>query len=387
MINRNWPRTSLRLVVILVFVAPGVSCGQKAGIWKGTMVKRDGLTIVKNPDDPIWPPNVLDLREELSLGEKEGGREESLFSLIRGIDADKNGNIYVLDRNPPFIRVFDKSGAFMLKIGQKGQGPGEMESPNSFQITPSQEVMVFDWPTRRLTFFSPEGQCLRQISTASVPPFISVKKDASGNLVGIPLLPPPAGQELRKLAPDLKPLLSVARIESEGSGEEFYVLSPYLMFDVATNGNIIWARSDQYVLHILSPEGRIIREIHKDYKPQEVTETYKRSVADRFRRVDASGQSFKLKFAKHFPPIYNLSADEQGRVFVETYEKVRANPDWTYFDVFDAQGRYLTKVPIKHRGGQELIWKKGCLYKVEQDDEGYSVVKKFKVAWNFGGKN
>jgi len=45
----------------------------------------------------------------------------------------------------------------------------------------------------------------------------------------------------------------------------------------------------------------------------------------------------------------------------------------------DKEGKYMAKVPL---GARPQSWKKGKLYTIEQDEEGYPVVKRYKVNWN-----
>jgi len=59
------------LLVLIVFV----SCQKQEAEWKGTIEEVDGVTIVKNPKEPMYGQDIFSLEEELSIGEAEG-REE-----------------------------------------------------------------------------------------------------------------------------------------------------------------------------------------------------------------------------------------------------------------------------------------------------------------------
>ena len=104
------------------------SYAQEKPEWKGTIEVQDGVTIVKNPKEPMYGEDVLRFEEELSIGEPEG-REEYMFSLISSIDVDSNGNIYVLDVKESHIKVFDTDGKFIRIIGKSGQGPARKVCP------------------------------------------------------------------------------------------------------------------------------------------------------------------------------------------------------------------------------------------------------------------
>ena len=104
----------LSLFIIFVF------CGKQDAEWKGTIEEVDGVTVVRNPQEPLYSEDVFSLEEELSIGKAEG-REEYMFSLI-AIDVDGHENIYILDKKSAQIRVFDKTGKHILSFGKKGQG-------------------------------------------------------------------------------------------------------------------------------------------------------------------------------------------------------------------------------------------------------------------------
>ena len=49
--------------------------------------------------------------------------------------------------------------------------------------------------------------------------------------------------------------------------------------------------------------------------------------------------------------------------------------------VFDSkQGKYIAKIPLKFK---PQTWKKNKLYSIEEDEEGFQVVKRYKVTWNY----
>ena len=83
-----------------------------------------------------------------------------------------------------------------------------------------------------------------------------------------------------------------------------------------------------------------------------------------------------IKFAKNFPAFGRLFIDDENRIFAETYE--RTKEEEVYFDVFDSNGRYIYKVPLKP-GRKNCIWKKNKLYTIDETEEGFPVVKRYKV--------
>jgi hypothetical protein len=84
----------------------------------------------------------------------------------------------------------------------------------------------------------------------------------------------------------------------------------------------------------------------------------------------------KLVVPKYFPAIHSITTDDEGRIFVRTYKKIGERK--YYNDVFDSEGRYITKVSLKDR---LQVWKKNKLYTIEEDKEGYQKIKRYKVTW------
>jgi hypothetical protein len=82
---RGEMNSKTKLISIILFLPALlilVSCQQQKAEWKGTIEEVDGVTVVKNPKEPMYSENVVSLKEELSIGEAEG-RKEYMFSQIR----------------------------------------------------------------------------------------------------------------------------------------------------------------------------------------------------------------------------------------------------------------------------------------------------------------
>ena len=86
-------------------------------------------------------------------------------------------------------------------------------------------------------------------------------------------------------------------------------------------------------------------------------------------------------FPRYFPVFRSISIDQEGRVFAGTYERIETGEDYFYYyDVFDSEGKYIAKVPLRR---SPRVWKKNRLYTIEEDEEGYQYVKRYKVNWKY----
>jgi len=92
-----------------------VSCKQQKTEWKGTTEEVDGVTVVKNPNEPMYGEDILILEEELTIGVAEGA-EEYMFLDAREVAVDNRERIFVTDLRGVHIKVFDKFGNFITII-------------------------------------------------------------------------------------------------------------------------------------------------------------------------------------------------------------------------------------------------------------------------------
>ena len=104
---------------------------------------------------PVWK-----VTEELRIGSDAG---PTLFADIRGIGANKAGNIVVLDAKPQEIRMFDSHGKFLKLVAGKGKGPGEITDANGFYMTPDGRIWVNDPSSARFSIYKADGSFERQI--------------------------------------------------------------------------------------------------------------------------------------------------------------------------------------------------------------------------------
>ena len=94
-----------------------VSCGGGKAGWKGSIDVIEGVTVIKNPIEPLYGIEAFIMEEDLSIGEAEG-REEYMFQQISSIAVGPNEDIYVLDGKAKHVKVFDKQGNYIRTIGK-----------------------------------------------------------------------------------------------------------------------------------------------------------------------------------------------------------------------------------------------------------------------------
>ena len=358
------------------------SCSSGDSGWGGTITEVDGVTIVKNPIEPLYGEDVLILSEELSIGVEEG-EDEYMFQMVQDIDADAHGNIYVVEGRLAHVRVYDGDGEYQRTIGTRGQGPGELQMPIYIQVTDSDEIAVHDYSGQRLSFFSMEGEFLRQKSTSSTgSPFIPIRINPQGNLTTIAAFGPPpvGGKQLKYFNADLE-LISMITKEERDMRKTFDIGKPTWFCDVSKSGRIFWGNSEKYTINILDRDCTLIRQITKEYEPHAITAEDKESYRERY--ASALERGLKIEFRSHYPAFGEINVDEEERLFVRTFKKVEGRDNRYYHDVFDAEGSYIATIPITANLSRQAVWKNTKLYTIEMNEEGYQQVIRYRVTWNF----
>jgi len=371
--------TIVSIVLVLSILIITVSCNQQKTEWKGTIEEIDGVTIVKNPKEPIYSEDIFSLEEELTIGEKQGN-EENMFSEIIDVGVDDEENICILDFKEAHIKVFNKDGEYLTTIGKRGQGPGEIQRPMNLVITPGGKILVNDRGARFLHYFTLSGEYIRSVRQTKLLSLIRPKVDSQNNIVARIIVTDTDrvwSFVLKKFDSELNELYTIFSNEYELSPQTRNLFIPDCFWDVAKNDSIIWGYSDKYEFEVLDRAGRVTRKIIKDYTPVEITKEEKQKwIRDSYGETGIPPDT-EVSWDRYHNAFRFMNIDDEGRIFVQTYEKT-SNENGYFYDVFDSEGKYIAKIPLKVR---PRVWKKNKLYTVEEDEVGYQYVKRYKVTW------
>jgi len=82
-------------------------------------------------------------------------------------------------------------------------------------------------------------------------------------------------------------------------------------------------------------EGNLIQKIRKEYEPIVVSDQV---IQEKKKLFEAFGE--KIWFPKFWLPMGNFFLDDDGRIFVKTFDKGE-NPDEYIFDIFNPEGVFI----------------------------------------------
>src|SRR4030067_3223125 len=108
----------------------------------------------------ISPQKVIQIKEELTIGEELSKQKELLFVRPDFIMTDSEGSIFIAESVEKTIRKFDKNGKYLFKFGRRGKGPGEFQDLTSVSINKGDTLIIIDQLLYRISFFSKEGNYL-----------------------------------------------------------------------------------------------------------------------------------------------------------------------------------------------------------------------------------
>ncbi len=359
------------MIVLALAFGSGLATGPQGPAWQGKMEKKDGLTIVSNPRLPLYRSDAVTLKEDLSFGEAQGGKEYMFFHAW-GIDVDEGGGIYVMDQGDACIKVYAENGTYLRSIGRKGQGPGELQNPNTFHLIGNHRLVFEDF-YRGLNIFTQEGQFISFLPTSD---FIDVLVTPENRIVARvnAIKSGLRGKEIRVYDGELNLRTALLFIPEEPRDPQ--VVKPFA-------GGFHWAQSqgdrvavsykDDYEIDVLSLKGGSNLRIRRDFDRVKITK----------EEIDAMQKWIrgrKADIPEYHPALQGIWADDEGRFYAKTYERTKDDKSF-YYDIFDREGRYLARVPIPLTITPR-VWKNHAMLGLEEDSEGFQKVKRYSVGWH-----
>jgi hypothetical protein len=346
----------------------------------------DGIPVVYNPKEPVPIDGVsvkLALKHELTIGQ-ESGDENYVFLGLQIFAVDEQERIFVLDwKDKTKVKVFDTKGNNLCSFGTGGKGPGEINRPFRLIDVPGGGIAVLDAGSK-LIFFSPEGELLKEVPLEK---FASLRRylvDTDGYIYGHvwSFDETKATAKFMKFSPAMEPLITLASFDQKIMRRVFRPFSEEFFIKLTADGNLLWTTPSEYKLTIIDKDGKVLKKIIKDYDPVKITdadreELIKATFGERGIRPD-----IKADIPKHFPAIRHIAGGGDGRIYVRTHDYIKGEGGRLFrHDVFDAEGRYITK--FYHTETETVMWiYKNKLYtRVEESAGGMEKVKIYSLIW------
>ena len=347
------------------------------------IVKQEGgVAVVHNPKKPVSIPNYPSkfvLNEDLSIG-VESGDEDYMFSELFTLEVDDEGNIFAVDTKEECIKVFDNNGHYRGRIGQKGQGPGEIQNYGRIFFLGSY-VAIIDTGNNRLSFFKKNGEYVKHIPLGKYRS-PDARLDSRGYVYKFVLNfeDGPVG-ELIKLDADFKLVSKITSIKLPQQVPPAELMER-IYFRVTDNDSLVWVRTFKYELNIVDKDGNLVKRIIREHEPIKVTVGRLKKEARRRYPNRPIPEEFSIPshFPKYFPIFYYFIFDDVGRIYVCNYYR---EGDVYAYDVFDSEGRYFSKFTLPENEMLAVV-KSGKAYTmIKENEAGIPQVKRYKVTWEY----
>jgi hypothetical protein len=268
----------------------------------------------------------------------------------------ETGNVLIVDRDAPTLRMFDRTGRPLWTRGRTGAGPGEYGYAMRAAIGPGGTIHVVDMRLRRLTRLGPTGAVTQSLTFPFFPMAVAAR-GRQGELVVLTDDFRGAGTLERWLPTAAAP----TTIMSLSTPKPTAAVSVSPSVAIAPNGDIAYLQTgDRYEIHRLSAAGQpiadIVREIPRPRRtPEEIAAARQHTLgAGAQTRAAMEGKSSgagtrslvpaedPLEF-KSYASADGLRYDEAGRLWVRTQ---RGAGRTTTFDIFAPNATYLGELTV-----------------------------------------
>jgi len=386
--------TAITFSLLILFNA----CGEQKAHGQRTIEEPDGVTVVKNPLEPLNPEMQIIFEEDLTIGVEEGD-ENYMFGSQVFVNTDDEGNIYVTDWDRTTVRKYDSNGNFLQSIGRLGQGPGEFQDISEVRFDIEGNIYLNDLKIQRISFLSKEGNYLKGIKFPTI--FERVVINSKGFYIAMSADNVELGKskkwdyvyglfdenfnlmaEFLRLPQEVNAQYknpdSITQIIADSLSKEAFV--PFVNYVLGKNDSIYFGYPKNYEIKVYSPEGKLGKIIQRDFEPVEIGERHKEyfehNQSERFlAKIPPNEEKrvFELvKYPKYKPAYERFILMENGWIFV-VVDSVRDGS--TLVDIFNKDGEYLAQFETDISTGW-LSFNNGKAYTVATIDD-YKFIKRY----------
>jgi hypothetical protein len=396
-------------LALLIWTLIGACTGSETTRGGAEITDSAGVVLVRNLGNADWSavPRPA-LVEDLRIGVVEGAPEYQ-FGAASGLDVDvgADGRIYVLDRQASNVRVFSPSGDYLMTMGRRGQGPGELSGGTAVMVTPGDTVWVVDgYPlARRLVAFTPNGEAAGTLPLAleDLPDrwepssrgvfLVQLRRDADDRPIILAALNPQTGS--------IDTVLALEPVERTRSGVLYDATPTWALLE---GGRIVGGRSDEHRLVVSNRAGSIERVITRATPRRPISDTEREAAIEARREVfatfptagrspealrriqeDFEQQIANTTVADYWPAYTTIMSGPGGTLWTRRFftpaEVEAAGEEGipNLWDVYDTEGRLLGPIELP-RSFSPRRTVGDHLYGIAHDELGVSYVVKLRFA-------
>ena len=363
-----------------------LSCGSRQS--QVDRIYENGVEVVLNHIEPYrikGQPSTFSLEKVLSIDTERTDLAEAGMGSVGEWDADDDGNIFAVGfkNRENYIYRFDHTGHLTGSFGRRGQGPGELQWPFLSGVSKNGEIAFADY-LQKFIVYDRNGALLREVKLKRRALHIDALRNGKFLVFGFRPELSSGGSYVDALAlcngefDDLK-ILDRREYDMDNSRQV-----PYFMWRVSGDRIYIVNQARGYEIWVYDFDGKLMRRIRKEYKPVRVTDEIKEAIlGPDYRR---SGIPQDEYFPDPLPPLNQFFADDEGRIFVMTYE-LGLNPGEYTWDVFNSDGLFIGRKALNivwaglYLGSRYTFAKSGRLYCHQEKESGFHELIVYKMIW------
>ena len=378
----------MKKIIYFVFVLLMLSfCGKEPS--KVKKIIEDGVEVIINHLEPYkikGQSATFELKKEFSIDLSREDISKVGLADSTEFDIDSEGNIYFVNSRSKenCIYKFDPDGNFITSFGRRGQGPGEIQSIREFEIDSQDNIIVSDRRNRKLIMFHKDGTLTRETRFAQdvawMFPLENGKFLAEKRLIDskqdyfllIYSLFSPELEEVKRVDTNRFPNPLI-------KGRRGVVSDPVFIWKIS-NGNIYVGNEDRgYEILKYDLEGNLLTKVRKEYRPVKIPEELREKERELYESMNT-----KVFIPKYWPPYHSFFADDEGRLFVKTFEEGESPGEYMY-DIFNPAGIFIGRMSLNiytHLIGEKRVCarvKKKHLYCIEEKESGYKELVVYKM--------
>jgi hypothetical protein len=351
----------------------------------------EGVEVVLNHLEPYaikGVPSRLVLEREFSIDTEDKPITQASLTDLETFDVDSQGNIYVIrwQSNENYIFKFDSAGNFVTSFLRRGQGPGELEWGGTVMLDHEGNILAKDPSKPKYVVYNQDGQFVKEVLLKKPAELIALlsngryfcwqqiqEPEMLRNFLGVSDFPFESFQEIyRQDTPN----------PFQSSESKVTISGRSLIFQAGKRNLYIGDPAKGYEIRVYDLAGQLSRKIRKEYAAVPVSEEFKRRFLERFPE-DYRG---RFDFPNAWPAFMSFVEDEEGRLFVRTFER-GVKPDESLFDIFSPAGVFIGRVSLANRNSQQEIYSLPCLFKggrlysIHDKESGYRELSVYRMRW------
>ena len=350
--------------------------------------REGGVEVVINHVEPYrikGQPSTFSLEKVFSIDTERTDLAEAEMGSAGEWDADDAGNVYIVgfknERN--FIYRFDSSGRLLGSFGRRGQGPGELQWPFLGGVFETGGISLAD-SGQKFIVYDLNGVLLREVRLKRWALHIDALKNGKFLTYGFRPELSSGGSYVDALTlcdSEFADLKILDRYENTMDNSRQV---PYFMWRVSGDRIFITNQARGYEIWVYDLDGNLLRKIRKEYRRVKVTEEIKDAILGPDYRK--SGIPQNKYFLDPLPPLNQFFADDEGRIFVMTYEP-GPSPGEYVWDIFNPDGVFVGRKALNiswaglYYGPRYTFVKKGHLYCHQEKESGFNELVVYKMIW------